>query len=153
MLYHYSVGGHDPKITIQPLTEVKRIEKNDQGYLLKSKQWQEETEFDYQTEKVILATGYKPNIPDWFMKRYEDEVVWEDEKLFKVKRNYELTFKEPKENKFYIVTNLEHSHGTAATNLGLAVQRNMEIINDLTGEMRFNTQKSQIFQQFLPKND
>ncbi|WP_338157661.1 hypothetical protein [Piscibacillus halophilus] len=68
-----------------------------------------------------------------------------------MKRNYELTFKEPKANKFYIVTNLEHSHGTAATNLGLAVQRNMEIINDLTGEERFKLKKPQTFQRFAPK--
>lgn len=151
MLYHYSVGEEDPKITIQPLTEVNNIEKHDQGYLLKCQQWQEETAFVYQTEKVIVATGYKPNIPEWFLERYKDEIVWEDEHLFKVKRNYELTFKEPKANKFYIVTNLEHSHGTAATNLGLAVQRNMEIINDLTGEERFKLKKPQTFQRFAPK--
>lgn len=153
MLYHYSVGGKDPRITIQPLTEVNNIEKADKGYVLKSKQWQEETEFDYHSEKVILATGYKPNIPEWFLERYQDDVVWEDDKLFEVKRNYELTFKEPKNNKFYVVTNTEHSHGTAATNLGLAVQRNMEIINDLMGEERFKTNQTQIFQQFLPKSE
>ncbi|MGP4073077.1 lysine N(6)-hydroxylase/L-ornithine N(5)-oxygenase family protein [Piscibacillus sp. B03] len=153
MLYHYSVGGKDPRITIQPLTEVNNIEKADKGYVLKSKQWQKEKEFDYHSEKVILATGYKPNIPEWFLERYQDDVVWEDDKLFKVKRNYELTFKEPKNNKFYVVTNTEHSHGTAATNLGLAVQRNMEIINDLMGEERFKTNQTQIFQQFLPKSE
>ncbi|RPF51167.1 lysine N(6)-hydroxylase/L-ornithine N(5)-oxygenase family protein [Aquisalibacillus elongatus] len=152
MLYHYSVGGEDPRVTIQPLTEVRQIEKADEGYTLKCHQWQKEENFDYQTEKVILATGYKPNIPDWFLSRFKDEIEWEDEKLFKVKRNYELTFKEPKENKFYVVTNLEHSHGTAATNLGLAVQRNMEIINDLIGEERFNTNRKQIFQQFSMKS-
>ncbi|TFB21072.1 ornithine monooxygenase [Filobacillus milosensis] len=151
MLYHYSVGGEDPRITIQPLTEVNDIEKQDEGYLLKCKQWQEELEFDYQTEKIILATGYKPNIPEWLINRYKDDIVWENAKLFKVNRNYELAFKEPREHKLYVVTNLEHSHGTAATNLGLAVQRNMEIINDLTGEERFGIEQSKIFQQFRPR--
>ncbi|GEL78747.1 lysine N(6)-hydroxylase/L-ornithine N(5)-oxygenase family protein [Tenuibacillus multivorans] len=151
LLYHYSIGNEDPRITIQPLTEINGIKKADQGYLLKCKQLQQEIDFDYHAEKVILATGYKPNLPDWFLNRYKDEIEWEDENLFKVRRNYELIFKEPKTNKFYIVTNLEHSHGTAATNLGLAVQRNMEIINDITGEPRFHTEGRRIFQQFLPK--
>ncbi|PKR77467.1 ornithine monooxygenase [Halalkalibacillus sediminis] len=148
LLYHYSVGEQESKITIQPLTEVNGIEKTEKGYELQCKQWQKGDSFKYATEKVVLATGYKPNIPEWFNKRFADKIEWEEENLFAVERNYRLRFKEERDHHFYVVTNLEHSHGTAATNLGLAVQRNMEIINDLTGEQRFKLEGASIFQQF-----
>ncbi len=50
----------------------------------------------------------------------------------------------------YISTNLEHSHGTAATNLSLAVMRNQTIINDVAGKEIYPIQKDAIFQQFMP---
>ncbi|WP_246001232.1 lysine N(6)-hydroxylase/L-ornithine N(5)-oxygenase family protein [Oceanobacillus piezotolerans] len=148
LLYHYSIGGKDPKVTIQPLVEVNNIERDKEAYNLSCRQWQAEKDFNYHTEKVILATGYKPHIPDWFMKRYKNKVEWEDELMFNVSRHYELVFKKERANRFYVVTNIEHSHGTAATNLGLSVQRNMEIINHLTGEKRFDTDGPFVFQQF-----
>ncbi len=152
LLYHYSIGGEDPQIFIQPLTEVKSLEETTDGYFLECHQWQAEKSFQLKTEKVIFATGYKPNIPDWFEKRFHGKIEWEDKHLFKVSRNYALSFKDQRKHRFYVATNLEHSHGTAATNLGLAVQRNMEIINDLTNEQRFDLSGSFIFQNFIPSN-
>jgi lysine N6-hydroxylase len=49
---------------------------------------------------------------------------------------------------FYTLTNLEHSHGAGATNLGLAVDRNIAIINDITGEEVYKVQRNTIFSQF-----
>ncbi|MDV2583285.1 lysine N(6)-hydroxylase/L-ornithine N(5)-oxygenase family protein [Alkalibacillus haloalkaliphilus] len=150
MLYHYSIGEQDPKVTIQPLTEVNGIEQKGQRYELNCEQWQQEESFNYETEKVVLATGYKPNIPDWFMNRFENKIKWEQKEdyLFDISRRYRLKFKDERQNQFYMVTNLEHSHGTAATNLGLAIQRNMEIINDMLGEEVYQAQGHSIFQQF-----
>nr|WP_027964415.1 SidA/IucD/PvdA family monooxygenase [Halalkalibacillus halophilus] len=148
LLYHYSSGERNPNITIQPLTEVNEITKDDSAYTLHCEQWQKEDKFEYKSDKVILATGYQPNIPEWFNERFAEEIHWEDDKRFEVSRNYRLHFKDQRENHFYVVTNLEHSHGTAATNLGLAVQRNMEIINDILGREAYNTTQKGIFQQF-----
>ncbi|MBN6206420.1 SidA/IucD/PvdA family monooxygenase [Ralstonia pickettii] len=148
MLYHYSIGAKNPRVMIQPLTEVNDLKMEGEHYILKCRQWQTDESFDYKTSKVILATGYKPNIPEWFMKRFKDKIVWEDDLLFAVGRYYDLQFKEERPNRFYAVTNLEHSHGTAATNLSLAIQRNMEIINHITEEKRFDTEGKHIFQRF-----
>lgn len=150
LLYHYSIGGKDPNVTIQPLTEVIDGYKRNDGYGLRCHQWQSEQIFDFHTEKIILATGYRPHIPDWFMKRFKDKIMWEDNDDLLISKQYALSFKDQRTHRFYIVTNLENSHGTAATNLGLAVQRNMEIINDLLGEEYFTTDGSYIFQQFRP---
>ncbi|GAA0467479.1 lysine N(6)-hydroxylase/L-ornithine N(5)-oxygenase family protein [Alkalibacillus silvisoli] len=150
MLYHYSIGEKDPKVTIQPITDVKEIKPSGEFYEIQCEQWQQEESFNYQTEKVILATGYKPNIPQWFLERFENKIHWEDREdlLFKITRHYRLDFKQERDHHFYMVTNIEHSHGTAATNLGLAIQRNMEIINDLLGKEVYQAKGHSIFQQF-----
>jgi lysine N6-hydroxylase len=104
----------------------------------------------YRSEKVILATGYVPNIPSWFNEAFGDKIVWEDDLRFKVSRDYKLVFKngQDRSHHFYTLTNLEHSHGAGATNLELSVDRNIEIINDITGEEVYKTQRNTIFSQF-----
>ncbi|NIK12741.1 lysine N(6)-hydroxylase/L-ornithine N(5)-oxygenase family protein [Alkalibacillus almallahensis] len=150
LLYNFSIGETDPQVTIQPLTEVNDIKQKDGSYELVCQQWQEEQSFEYDTEKIVLATGYKPDIPKWFTDRFEDRVKWEnkDKWMYDLTREYRLQFNDERDHQFYVVTNIDHSHGTAATNLGLAVQRNMEIINDIVGKQVYKAQDHAIFQQF-----
>lgn len=149
-LYHSSIGGKKPGITIQPITEIKEVEKKDdnEGYTLTCHQWQAEDTFYYDTEKVVLATGYKPNIPDWFMDRYKDEVVWEGDKHFKLTKNCEIVFHDQRPNKLFTTTNISHAHGTGANNLGLSVNRNVKMINQIAGKDVYPDGDNTIFQQF-----
>ncbi|WP_173918049.1 lysine N(6)-hydroxylase/L-ornithine N(5)-oxygenase family protein [Halobacillus sp. Marseille-Q1614] len=151
-LYHKTAGGQDSRVTINPMTEVKSIEKSSSGYKLHCEQWQEELEYTYQTEKVILATGYKPHIPEWFMERFKDKIEWDDEKAYKVTRDYQLVFKEPRSRHFFTLTNLVPSHGAGATNLGLSVQRNVHIINTIAGKELYKNQEQTAFQTFSMQN-
>lgn len=149
LLYHKSAGGREVPVTIQPLTEVKDISAQDDTYDLHCYQWQAEKSFHVQTDKVILATGYKPNLPSWFYARFANEIEWEDEKKYAVTRDYQLVFQQQERmNHFFVLTNLEHSHGAGATNLGLAVNRNVQIINLLAGRTVYEDKRSTIFQQF-----
>lgn len=152
LLYHMTVGSHRVPVTIQPLTEVTDITGEEDGYLINCHQWQAGEACSLKTEKVILATGYKPNIPDWFHERFSHKVKWEDEKRFAVTRDYQLVFHEPRCHHFFTLTNLEHSHGTGATNLGLAVHRNIKIINLLAGRTVYEDKRHSIFQQFNKEN-
>ncbi|WP_433747284.1 lysine N(6)-hydroxylase/L-ornithine N(5)-oxygenase family protein [Falsibacillus pallidus] len=147
-LYDESSEKEKRDIIIQPLTEINGIEKMGNKYVLSCEQWQEEKEFDFESEKVVLATGYKPNIPSWFEDRFGEKIVWEDEKRFKVSRDYKLVFKEERDHQFFVLTNLVHSHGAAATNLGLSVERNISIINAVAGREVYQDQKGTIFSQF-----
>lgn len=154
LLYHRSIRREDPPVTIQPLTEVNDIQplKERPGYQLTCRQWQENHTFQHQSEKVILATGYEPHIPDW-LHRFEDEIVWEDDKRYKVSANYEIVFEKKRDNRLFTLTNLEHSHGAGATNLGLAVQRNQTIINTIAGRDIYPVKKDTVFQQFSMKEE
>lgn len=149
-LYHKTIGPRKQPVTIQPNTEVNNLSKKDDKYVLHCRQWQVENSFNYETNKVLLATGYKPHIPDWFYDRFQHEIEWEDDKRYKVTRDYQLVFHDQAERKhrFFTLTNLEHSHGTAATNLGLSVQRNIQIINLLAGREVYPNKRNTIFQQF-----
>src|SRR5690606_35152893 len=114
-LYHKTIGSKKQPVTIQPNTEVNNLSKKNDKYVLHCRQWQVDNSFDYETSKVILATGYKPHIPDWFHNRFQHEIQWEDDKHYKVTRDYQLIFNDQAErdHHFFTLTNLEHSHGTA----------------------------------------
>ena len=149
LLYNRSVEGRDKKITIQPLTEVNAIKEEEDLLNVSCMQWEKEEEFTVQAEKVVLATGYKPHVPEWIWSD-RDDIIWESEKEYKVDEKFRLVWKEERRNHMYVSTNLEHSHGTAATNLGLAVMRNQAIINDVMGKEVYPIQMNTIFQQFMP---
>ncbi|WP_059105798.1 lysine N(6)-hydroxylase/L-ornithine N(5)-oxygenase family protein [Shouchella shacheensis] len=147
-LYHQTVHQTKAAVRIQALVEVNGVKKAGEGtYELDCWQWQEERAFVHKSEKVIFSTGYKPNVPKW-LQAMESELVMESEKEFAVNRNAALVFKKKRAGQVYSLTNLDHSHGTSATNLALSVQRNMRIVNELAGENVYETKKSGVFQQF-----
>ncbi|MFS0749250.1 lysine N(6)-hydroxylase/L-ornithine N(5)-oxygenase family protein [Oceanobacillus sp. 1P07AA] len=149
ILYNRSIHPDNPSVTIQSSTAVRDINKDStqSTYQLVCEQWQKKEQFTYPSDKVILATGYKPNLPDW-LHRFSDLIEWEDEKLYKVTKDYRLTFKEDRNNHIYTLTNLEHSHGSSATNLGLSVLRNQKIINSIAGKSIYPVPQKAVFQQF-----
>ncbi|TLS35755.1 lysine N(6)-hydroxylase/L-ornithine N(5)-oxygenase family protein [Pseudalkalibacillus caeni] len=152
LLYHRSIGRKHMNVRIQPATEVKGIETAPEGnsYILKCRQWQEGRSFEYQTDKVFLATGYKPHVPEW-INRYRDQMEWEDKKRYKITDDYRLVFKDDRPNQIFTVTNIEHSHGAGATNLGLSVHRNQQIINRVAGKEIYPLMEDTIFQTFSSK--
>ena len=150
LLYNRSVDGKDEKITIQPLSEVKQIKELKGEVVVDCFQWQARKEFKLNVDKVILATGYKPEIPSWIEEK-RDQIEWESEKEFKVDAKFRVQFKEKRVNHIYTLTNIEHSHGTGATNLSLSVMRNQLIINDIAQNEIYPVQHNAIFQQFLPE--
>ncbi|WP_139365757.1 lysine N(6)-hydroxylase/L-ornithine N(5)-oxygenase family protein [Shouchella patagoniensis] len=153
MLYHRSIQTNRSPALIRANMEVKQIEKVEaREYVIKGKQWQEKKAFAHKTEKVILATGYKPQIPDW-LQAMTAELVMESEKEFAVTRNAELVFKEKRNNRIFTLTNLEHSLGTSATNLGLSVERNARIVNELMAKEVYQTSPGHVFQQFSIEKD
>ncbi|MCF6411263.1 lysine N(6)-hydroxylase/L-ornithine N(5)-oxygenase family protein [Pseudalkalibacillus salsuginis] len=152
LLYHRSVDQNANKVRIQPLTEVNKIRPNSEGpgYELTCHQWQKEESFGHLSRKVVLATGYKPHLPEWF-EQFRDEIEWEDEKRYKVLYDYCLEFKDDRPNHVFTLTNLEHSHGAGATNLGLSVVRNQKIINKIAGKELYKVSEDTVFQQFESK--
>ncbi|WP_102336564.1 lysine N(6)-hydroxylase/L-ornithine N(5)-oxygenase family protein [Salimicrobium jeotgali] len=150
-LYHRTAGGGESGIFIQPMTEVNNITYDNGRYHLDCYQWQEEEQYVHSTKKVVLATGYEPHFPKWFMQNFKDKIEWEGEMQYKVTRDYKLVFNEERSHHFFTATGLTHSHGTGATNLGLAVHRNIHILNAIAGKEVYRNQENPAFQTFSVK--
>lgn len=154
LLYNRSIESPLDQVTIQTNTALNAIEARTdlkgKSYNLQCEQWQKGGKFTYHTHKAILATGYKPHLPDWLENFYE-KIEWEDEKRFCVTADYRLIFKDSRENQIFILTNIEHSHGSSATNLGLSVLRNQKIINSIVGKEIYPIPNQAVFQQFEMK--
>ncbi len=146
-LYHRSISGKNDEVLIQPLTEVNGFSPNGNGYLLECRQWQEDVLFSYPVDRVIMATGYKPFLPDWFLKMRED-IEWEDDHFFRIDDDYRVVFKDGRSNHLFALTNLTLSSGTGATNLGLSVWRNQVILNAIAGKKIFPLKQNTVFQNF-----
>lgn len=94
-----------------------------------------------------MATGYTPNIPAWFS-AYEPLIEWESEEHFKVTEDFRLVFKDKRPHHFFTFTHLDHSHGTAATNLKLSIYRNQKVIQTIRGVKEAPVKQETAFQQF-----
>ncbi|PYZ92360.1 ornithine monooxygenase [Salipaludibacillus keqinensis] len=147
LLYHRSVHTNEPNVNIQANTEIKEIEKGSKGYIVHCHQWQQEESFTLTVDKVVLATGYQPSTPKW-MQKFDKLIKWDADGRYAVTRDYRLVFKKERPHQIFTLTNLEHSHGPGATNLALSVQRNITIINQLTGKEVYPEQRNSVFQNF-----
>lgn len=147
-LYHRSVSGEEPSVLIQPMTELEAIHMEDEQQVeLHLKQWQLKKEKKITADHVVLATGYTPNIPEWFS-IYEPLIEWESDKHFKVTDDFRLVFKDKRSHHLFTFTNLDHSHGTAATNLKLSIYRNQKVIRTIRGDTKEQVKQETAFQQF-----
>ena len=147
-LYHRSVSGEEPSVLIQPMTELEAMHMEDEQQVeLHLKQWQLKKEKKITADHVVLATGYTPNIPEWFSV-YEPLIEWESDKHFKVTDDFRLVFKDKRSHHFFTFTNLDHSHGTAATNLKLSIYRNQKVIRTIRGDTKEQVKQETAFQQF-----
>ncbi|WP_018923406.1 lysine N(6)-hydroxylase/L-ornithine N(5)-oxygenase family protein [Salsuginibacillus kocurii] len=152
LLYHRSIEREDPFVTLQALTEVTDVSYSSDGRVkLKASQWQKNEEFTWESDKVILATGYKPDIPEWF---HHFEHVIEKEasgERYLIDDHFKLSFTDGRKHSIFMLTGIDHAHGTASTNLGLSVFRNQTIINEIAGREVYPIEQGTIFQQFQPK--
>ncbi|SIS40325.1 lysine N(6)-hydroxylase/L-ornithine N(5)-oxygenase family protein [Salimicrobium flavidum] len=147
MMYEYTVGGEELDVRLLPLTKVTGIEQKDGEYELTCHHYQKEDTYSKRTDKVIVATGYQPNVPE-FVHDLSDIIEFDEYGRFKVTKDYRLV--EKGENPYDIFANsgITHTHGVGSTNLGLAVFRSKVIVNQLLGEEVYTVQDSYVFQSF-----
>ncbi len=149
LLYEYSIGDEEPDVGLQVLSELNNIKLNANGqeYTLECRQWQSDERFTHNSEVVIMATGYRPNVPE-FIYGLGSYLEWDEEGRYKVEADYRLKTSESTPNEIYVHSGISHTHGVGSTNLGLAVHRNKVIINHLMGRDVYRLSKKNIFQSF-----
>ncbi|MCA0988318.1 lysine N(6)-hydroxylase/L-ornithine N(5)-oxygenase family protein [Guptibacillus algicola] len=149
LLYEQTVGGKEMDVTLMPLTEVNGISQteNETGYELKCRQWEKGKSFLIESEVVIGATGYRPFIPDC-LNGLKDLIQWDDLGRYNVSKDYKLMLNEEATGEIFVHSGMQHTHGVGSTNLGLAVNRNKIIINQIAEKEIYPALENNIFQKF-----
>ncbi|GKU76658.1 lysine N(6)-hydroxylase/L-ornithine N(5)-oxygenase family protein [Paenibacillus sp. L3-i20] len=164
-LYHLTACGAGKEISMLPLTKVQEIQvgksrgsvdgigmENDENHVrhtLSCLQWEQEKPFQHKSEVVILATGYKYNVPA-FLKGIHHTIKWDEQGRYEVAENYRLQMVEDTlpSNRIYVQNGELHTHGIGAPDLGLGAYRNAVIINDLLGRTKYAIGSRNVFQRF-----
>ncbi len=152
LLYEQSVGGKEMDVMLMPLTEINGLKKKEDGsgYELECRQWQKNKNFLLESEVVVAGTGYRPLIPKC-LEDLQDLIEWDEKGRYHVTKDYRLRLKREASSNIFVHSGMQHTHGVGSTNLGLAVNRNKIIINELVGKEVYPVLEGNIFQQFQMK--
>jgi lysine N6-hydroxylase len=100
--------------------------------------------FTIDTEGLVLATGYRYQVPE-FLAPVRDRIRWDEQGRYDVARDYSIDIT----GRGIYVQNAElHTHGFAAPDLGMAAYRNSRIIEGLLGREHYRVEKAIAFQEF-----
>jgi lysine N6-hydroxylase len=143
-LYTLRSNKKAPPVALHTNSELTKITAQpDQSLQLTFYHGETEKTFTYPTEALILATGYRYEIPD-FLKSIQDRINWTPEGLYAVNRNYSIN-----EGESIFVQNAElHTHGFNAPDLGMGPYRNAIILNRILGTEHFSLETGITFQTF-----
>lgn len=144
LLYHRTADGTEQATNLYTQIEIERI-SHEKDYIIEGTQQHTGRSFTGKYDAVVAATGYRPRIPTW-VERFEIE--WEADLQWRVNSRYQIKTKTTLAGSLFTHTNLEHSHGPAATNLGMAVYRNAIMLNEMMGETVFDVAAQQTFTSF-----
>ena len=114
------------------------------AYTLGLRQCEQDREHSLSTEGLVLATGYRYQVPD-FLDPVRDRIQWDDQGRFDVSRDYAVDVT----GDGVFVQNAElHTHGFATPDLGMAAYRNSRIIRRLLGREHYRVETAIAFQEF-----
>ncbi len=124
------------------------IQEPDGTYRLTVKHADTGEERDIETDGLVLATGYKHEVPA-FLAPVADRIRWDERGRFDVTRDYRVDVDGPP----IWVQNAElHTHGFAAPDLGMAAYRNSFIVRGITGREVYPIETRIAHQEFgLPE--
>lgn len=86
---------------------------------------------------VVLATGYRATLPDFFQPIKEHITLSEGEPS--VDSSFGIEWDGPDENRMYVQNGARQTHGVADSNLSVAAWRSAVILNDVCGRTIYPT--------------
>ncbi|UQA92020.1 lysine N(6)-hydroxylase/L-ornithine N(5)-oxygenase family protein [Streptomyces halobius] len=146
-LYERTIGGGEPRATLQPGVEIVAAEADGEGYLLTCRTQQQDTLFEIRTSAVVSATGYAASRPA-FLESMGDLVDWDDRGRYQVDGEYRVAL-DPRVSGTLYVQNAEmHTHGVGAPDLTLGAWRAATILNTAAGRSVLPVAPRQAFTTF-----
>lgn len=145
LLYNKSLLG-PVKTNLFTNTELQGCRYNERtaDFELTLYQEEQESRYTFQTEGLVLSTGYCYKTPP-FIKPLLSRIRFDDKGRFAVNRNYTIDAA----GKEIFVQNAElHTHGLVTPDLGMACYRNAYIIREMLGREYYPVERKIAFQQF-----
>lgn len=143
----YTRDLEDNENTVQLATncELKDISKGrEKELLLQFYHKEEEKEFTWSTDTLILSTGYRFELPS-FLHKIRERIQWDNKGRFAVNRNFSI---DHAQNEIFVLNAELHTHGFLAPDLGMAPYRNATILNEILGYEYYKMEKQIAFQSF-----
>ncbi|MFF3326166.1 lysine N(6)-hydroxylase/L-ornithine N(5)-oxygenase family protein [Streptomyces sp. NPDC002889] len=113
-------------------------------YTLGLRQEEQERDFSLITEGLVLATGYKAEIPQ-FLEPVRHRIRFDTHGRFDVARNYSI---DTTGRGIFLQNGAVHTHSITSPDLGMGAYRNAYIIGELLGREYYPVEKSIAFQEF-----
>ena len=101
------------------------------------------TPFWLDSASVVLATGYRPAVPD-LVEPLRDRLHWDERGRYAVAADYTID----DEHRVFVQNAEEHTHGFVAPDLGMGAFRSSVIVNTMTGREVYPVEERIAFQTF-----
>ncbi len=136
----------DAKINLRTNSELQNTQYDEAlgKFYLELHQTEQDKYYGYQTEGLVLATGYGYEQPE-FINGIKDQIRWDEKGRYDVHRNYTI---DHLGNTIFVQNAELHTHGFVTPDLGMAAYRNSYIIKEITGTDYYPIEKRIAFQQF-----
>ncbi|GGO62530.1 lysine N(6)-hydroxylase/L-ornithine N(5)-oxygenase family protein [Nonomuraea cavernae] len=145
LLYQKTVGGPIPTrlFTNTALTSASYDDGRGE-YTLGLRHVEQERDFSLRTHGLILATGYKYQVPA-FLEPVRDRIRWDAHGRFDVARNYSI---DTTGRGIFLQNGATHAHSITSPDLGMGPYRNSWIVRELLGREFYPIEKAIAFQEF-----
>lgn len=143
-IYQRLAETRNTQARLHPCCELKDIKA---GWALSFNHTQLNQDFIFDTDAVVLATGYEPTKPE-FSKPIMPLINTHDNGEYKMNKNYSIDT----QNRIFMQNADLQSHGFNSADLALGPYRNATILNTILGRELYATEAVDTFQQFgIPK--
>lgn len=141
-LYQLNISG---KSRVELLTNTTLEAVSSESNKLKLSCYHHETQkhFSLSTEYLVLATGYRYNLPDFLSPIYE-QLNWQASKQLSVSRHYSIDI----QNRIFAQNIGLESHGLSIPDLGMGCYRNSIILKEILGYAPYLIESKIAFQSF-----
>ncbi|MBE3000592.1 lysine N(6)-hydroxylase/L-ornithine N(5)-oxygenase family protein [Nocardiopsis sp. HNM0947] len=148
-----------PRVRLMTNTEVTGVDHDEQAYRLELRNSDQERDFALQTEGLVLATGYRYQVPD-FLEPIADRLAWDGPGRFAVRRDYRVDLAAHEggpsaegagdggAGAVYVQNAELHTHGFVSPDLGMGAYRNSCILRGMLGREPYTVERSIAFQEF-----
>lgn len=108
---------------------------------------EQETDMSLETDAIVLATGYRADVPA-FLDGVRERIRWDERGRYAATATYAVTGPEHAGAEIFVQNGEEHTHGFVAPDLGMGAFRNSVIINEMLGREVYPVEQRIAFQEF-----